>query len=105
MHCRLSQELTSVSEMMNPDGKAIWVNRFSGSSSGTSGDFSGVIKGGFLLEKGEKIPVKEIQIAGNMYDVLKKQISAVSKERELLGKSTWAPSLLIEGIDITGVTS
>jgi PmbA protein len=97
--------VTSVSEMMNPDGKAIWVNRFSGSSSSTSGDFSGVIKGGFLLEKGEKIPVKEIQIAGNMYDVLKNQISAVSKERELLGKSTWAPSLLIEGIDITGVTS
>lgn len=93
---------TDLNSMIHPDGKAIWVNRFSGNSSGTSGDFSGVIKGGFLLDKGEKIPVKEIQIAGNMYDVLKNQIAAVSKERELLGKSTWAPSLLIEGIDITG---
>jgi PmbA protein len=95
---------TEVKSMIHPDGKSIWVNRFSGNSSGTSGDFSGVIKGGFLLDAGEKIPVKEIQIAGNMYEVLKNQIAAVSLERELLGKSTWAPSLLIEGIDITGTS-
>jgi PmbA protein len=92
----------SMNSMKNPDGKAIWVNRFSGSSSGSSGDFSGVIKGGFLLEKGEKIPVKEIQIAGNIFTILKDQIAAVSKERELLGKSTWAPALLLDGISITG---
>jgi PmbA protein len=93
---------TPLKEMIQPDGKAIWMNRFSGTSDSSSGDFSGVVKGGFLLDQGEKIPVKEIQIAGNMYDILKNQIAAVSIERELLGKSTWAPSLLVEGMSVTG---
>lgn len=88
--------------MQKPDGKAIWVNRFSGTNNGSSGDFSGVIKGGFLLENGNKIPVKEIQIAGNLYEILNQQIVAISKERELLGKSTWAPAFLLDGMSITG---
>ncbi|WCL48029.1 TldD/PmbA family protein [Leptospira sp. GIMC2001] len=92
----------SLKSMLNAKDKTIWVNRFSGTSSAASGDFSGVVKGGFLLENGEKIPVKEVQVAGNMYEILEKKIAAVSLERELLGKSTWAPSILIEGMTITG---
>jgi PmbA protein len=93
---------TRLKEILNPGSKYLWVNRFSGTSSALSGEFSGVIKGGFLVESGEKIPVKEVQISGNMFDVLANQIEAVSEERELLGKSTWAPSILLNGIQVIG---
>ncbi len=93
---------SSRKNLEDPDGKCIWVNRFSGTGSSASGDFSGVIKGGFLLENGEKTPVKEIQIAGNLYELLKSGIAGISEERELIGHSTWAPAILLEGVTITG---
>lgn len=99
---QVSAGSTPVAQMLSADRKILWVNRFSGSSNGSSGDFSGVIKGGFLWEANEKIPVKEVQIAGNLYTILKEQLTAVSRERELIGKSTWAPSFLLEGMSVTG---
>ncbi|WP_411822666.1 TldD/PmbA family protein [Leptospira sp. 'Mane'] len=81
--------------------KVLFVNRLSGTSDGPSGDFSGVIKGSYLLENGVKTPVKEVQIVGNVFDALN-QIVGISKEGELLGESYWAPYMLLEGFTITG---
>lgn len=92
----------SLANLEDPGRPYIYVKRFSGTSSGVTGDFSGVVKGGFLVDKGEKIPIKEIQITGNIYDILKNQIAGISKERELLGKSNWVPSILLDGISIVG---
>ncbi len=81
--------------------RAVYVNRVSGTSEGSSGDFSGVLKGGYVYEKGEKIPIKEVQIVGNVFSALN-QIVGISKEGELLGESRWAPYMLLEGFAITG---
>ncbi|MCB1193067.1 MAG: TldD/PmbA family protein [Leptospiraceae bacterium] len=91
---------TSLAEMLKQT-KTILVNRFSGSSDTSSGDFSGVVKGGFLLDGSSKIPIKETLISGNIYGVLN-QIAFVSRERKLLYSSSLVPWILIEGIDIVG---
>ncbi|TGN18572.1 TldD/PmbA family protein [Leptospira idonii] len=82
--------------------KTLFVNRISGTSDGPSGDFSGVVKGSYLLDQGEKIPVKEVQIVGNVYETLNR-IVGISKQGELLGESYWAPYFLLEGFTITGM--
>ena len=92
---------SSLSELLNAKTKTILVNRFSGSSNSSSGDFSGSVKGGQLLENGNKYPIKETIITGNIYNILK-QIVAVSHERKLLYSSSQVPWILIEGVDITG---
>lgn len=92
---------TALSDMLCPNTKTILVNRFSGTSDMSSGDFSGVVKGGFFLHNKERFPVKEVTIAGNIYQILN-QITAISKERKLLYNSSYVPHLLFEGLDITG---
>jgi PmbA protein len=84
--------------------KVLFINRISGTSDGPSGDFSGVIKGGFLIENGEKIPIKEAQVVGNVYSALN-QIEAISKEGELLGESYFVPYMLLDGFSITGISN
>ncbi|XDD48089.1 TldD/PmbA family protein [Leptospira sp. WS39.C2] len=94
---------SSKDEFFKLPGKTLFVNRISGSKDGASGDFSGVVKGGYLLEAGEKIPVREVQIVGNAFDALN-QIEAIAKEGELLGESSFVPYMLLDGFTITGVT-
>jgi PmbA protein len=88
-------------DILKPTDKTILVNRFSGTSDAVSGDFSGSVKGSFLLEGGEKIPVKEVIISGNMYEVLNR-ITDVSRERKLLGSSSHVPWIKFADVDITG---
>jgi PmbA protein len=80
--------------------RAVLVNRFSGSSNPITGEFSGVVKGGFLLRAGERIPIRETMIAGNLYDLLG-AISGVSKEIQKLRGSAFVPALRVENISIT----
>jgi PmbA protein len=79
---------------------ALIVPRFSGRVEMATGDFSGVVKGGFLLDRGERVPVTEITIAGNLYDALK-NILAVSSDRQLLFGSHLFPTIILDGIDVT----
>ena len=88
-------------ELLKPLEKTILVNRFSGTSDTVSGDFSGSVKGSFLLEGGEKVPVKEVIISGNMYEVLNR-ITDVSRERKLIGSSSHVPWIKFADVDITG---
>jgi PmbA protein len=80
--------------------RAVLVNRFSGSSNPITGEFSGVVKGGFLLRAGERIPIRETLIAGNLYDLLG-AISGVSKEIHKLRGSSFVPALRVENISVT----
>ena len=91
---------SALSDMTGRDN-TILMHRFSGSTDASSGDFSGVVKGGFLLQNGKKTPVREIQIAGNIYEALN-NISAVSSERELVHSSSMIPWIMLDNIDITG---
>jgi PmbA protein len=60
------------------------VNRYSGWPNPISGDFSGVVKGGFLVKNGKVAqPLTGTLIQGNMYEAME-NIAAVSKETRQL---------------------
>jgi len=81
--------------------RGILVTRFSGSPKPVSGDFSGVVKGGFLIEDGKLTqPLIETLISGNLFDLLPK-ISGVSRETERI-QTLVAPYIRIEEVAITG---
>jgi len=82
-----------------PD-RGILVTRFSGQSSAITGEFSGVVKGGFLLRQGERVPIRETMIAGNLYDLLH-SISGVSSELTNLNGCALLPAIRVEDVSIT----
>jgi PmbA protein len=93
--------ISSLKEMLLSDEKKILVNRFSGTTNSVSGEFSGVIKGGFLLEGESKTAIKEIQIAGNVFDLMN-QVLEISQETEILGNSHEFPYLIFDKMDFIG---
>jgi PmbA protein len=81
--------------------QGILLNRFSGNSDPVSGDFSGVAKGSFLLERGSPpAAIQETLISGNLFDLLD-AISGVSRQRRWIGGSVLAPSIRVEGVSVT----
>ena len=80
--------------------KCVVVPRFAGSTDRVTGDFSGVVKGGYLVVDGERRPIHETTIAGNVYECLK-AISGISAERETIYGQTAMPSLRIADVSIT----
>ncbi len=71
---------TLVSEMK----KGIIISRFSGNVNPVNGDFSGVVKGGKLVENGSVLyPVKDVMVAGNVFEALK-NLNGVSRERKVI---------------------
>ncbi len=80
--------------------KCVVVTRFSGTADAISGDFSGVVKGGFLVDQGVRRPIQETTIAGNLYQCLQ-NISAVSSDTLTLYGQTTLPTLRIEDVSIT----
>ncbi|MCR4403538.1 MAG: TldD/PmbA family protein [Firmicutes bacterium] len=88
-------------DMIRDTAKGLVVNRFSGNLDPVSGDFSGVVKGGQYIENGEVVkPVKEVMIAGNIYELLSR-IAAVSMETVTLGEAR-LPYIQLEGVSVTG---
>ena len=72
-----------VSEMK----QGVMISRFSGNVNSVNGDFSGVVKGGWLVRNGELVhPVKEVMVAGNVFDCIK-NMTGMSKERKVIGAS------------------
>lgn len=80
--------------------KGVVVTRFSGSTDPSSGDFSGVIKGGFLVQGGERRPIKETTIAGNLWTALQ-ELGGISRETETFYGSRALPSILLQDISVT----
>ena len=92
---------SSLEEMIAGIDRGILLNRFSGGSPGINGDFSGVAKNSFLIEKGKIAgAVSETMISGNLLDMLNSLI-AVSKDRVCDG-GTILPWASFGGITISG---
>ena len=90
----------SEEDLEGGSGPLVIVNRFSGSTNPVTGDFSGVVKNGFLVEAGRSRPVQELMIAGNLFEMLH-DISAVGAERRLVGTRCLVPALRAENISVT----
>jgi len=87
-------------EMISNVRRGVLVTRFSGFPNPVTGDFSGVVKGGYMIEGGEMVhPLKETLITGNAFDLLLK-ISSISKERRTI-MSHVLPYIGLEDVSIT----
>jgi len=87
-------------DMIKEVKRGIIINRFSGNVNPVDGNFSGVVKGGYLIERGEvKHPVREVMVAGNVFDALK-SISMVSKEQVSVMDSL-LPYIVVDGVSFT----
>uniref|UniRef100_A0A7C6A8K3 TldD/PmbA family protein n=1 Tax=candidate division WOR-3 bacterium TaxID=2052148 RepID=A0A7C6A8K3_UNCW3 len=87
-------------ELIKEVKKGILVTRLSCFPNPVSGDFSGVVKGGFRIENGAITkPVIETMIAGNVFELCN-QISGISKEQKRIFTFI-LPWLKIEDISIT----
>ncbi|HEV8386755.1 MAG TPA: TldD/PmbA family protein [Nitrososphaera sp.] len=92
---------SSIDKMISEMKKGIIVSRFSGNVNPINGDFSGVVKGGKLVERGTVVnAVKEVMVAGNIFSALK-NLDGVSKERKVMLTSI-LPYLRIGNISFTG---
>jgi PmbA protein len=91
---------TAIGDLCAGAGPIVWVGRFSGSSNPVTGEFSGVVKNGFLWENGSKRPVRETLIAGNLFEALQR-IEAVSRERQEIEGTRLLPAIRIEGVSVT----
>ncbi len=84
--------------IINDINEGIIVNRFSGEIDPISGFFSGVIKGGQYILKGERRhPISSITIQGNIFESLVNSVRSISKETKRLG--SWIFPELIELAD------
>lgn len=96
----ISAGVKSSQELIKEIKKGLYVTRLSAQPNPISGDFSGVVKGGFLIEDGIlKRPVIETMIAGNIFDLLN-QISGLSQERKKVS-SLLIPFCRIEDVSVT----
>jgi len=81
------------------------VHRVMGQGQGNTlpGTFSNPVDLGYLVEKGEiKGRVKDVSIAGNIYELLLNQLGGLSKEVEQLGGSYHLPWVLLEDMNVVG---
>jgi len=95
----------SKEELISEVKRGILVTRFSVSPQLVSGDVSGVVKGGFLIENGRLTrPLIETMISGNLFELLSR-ISGLSQETEHLAFppeiALVSPYVKIEELTIT----
>lgn len=90
----------ATADLVGAGERAMWIGRYSGSTNPVTGDFSGVVKNGFLLQSGERRPVREVLIAGNVFELLLR-ISAISRERQEIDGTALVPVIRAEDVSIT----
>jgi PmbA protein len=91
---------SNIDSLISEIDRGVMINRFSGNVNPVSGDFSGVVKGGHYIRNGNnKCAVKEVMVAGNMFDALFDLIG-ISKERKVLADSIF-PYMLFDNISFT----
>jgi PmbA protein len=96
----ISPGLKAKDELIKEVKKGILVTRLSCFPNPVSGDFSGVVKGGFRIENGAiGKPVIETMLAGNVFEMIN-QISGISREQKRIF-SFIVPWFKIEDISIT----
>ncbi|MDB9523645.1 metallopeptidase TldD-related protein, partial [Dolichospermum circinale CS-1225] len=80
------------------------IDQMLGSCSGLSGDFSINVDLGYRVKNGQIIGrVKDTMVAGNVYTALK-QVVQLGGDADWNG-SCYTPSLIVEGLSITGKNS
>lgn len=99
-HLEVDPGAVAMADMVDPAERAIWVGRYSGSTNAVTGDFSGVVKNGYFVSGGERRPVREVLIAGNVFDLLGR-ISALSRERQEVGGQALVPAIRAEDVSVT----
>lgn len=78
---------SSAENLVSEMDKGIIINRFSGNVNPVNGDFSGVVKGGQYINKGNIVyAVKEVMVAGNVFNALN-DLNGISKEQKILSDS------------------
>ncbi|MFH1421767.1 MAG: TldD/PmbA family protein [Planctomycetota bacterium] len=90
---------TPLAEMIANMTEGIYVDSVLGHGQGNilSGAFSNSLGVAFKIENGEIVGrVKDVSIAGNVYEVLKNNIIAISKETDWVGGSLFFPNILVE---------
>jgi PmbA protein len=91
---------SSVDKLVSEIDKGIIISRFSGNVNPVSGDFSGVVKGGRLVMNGTiKHAVKEVMVAGNIFEALRR-LNGISRERKAIFGSI-LPYMRFDGISFT----
>ncbi|MCB9831219.1 MAG: TldD/PmbA family protein [Planctomycetes bacterium] len=99
-HASLKPGGSPLAEIMAEAEGAVVVSRFSGSTNAVTGEFSGVVKGGFLVDQGQLRPITEILIAGNLLE-LYRSVLALSIETERLHGRLDHPWVLLDGVSVT----
>ena len=90
----------SLENLIADTKKGLLIKRFSGNVDPQSGDFSGIVKGGYMIENGKiTTPLLGTMIAGNLYKCLE-NISGISSDIEDL-ISFVTPAIRTEGVAIT----
>ncbi len=91
---------SSVDTLVSEIDKGIMISRFSGNINPVNGDFSGVVKGGQLIMNGTiKHAVKEVMVAGNVFEALRR-LNGISTERKAIYGSI-LPYMRFDGISFT----
>jgi PmbA protein len=91
---------SSLDSLISEMQKGIIISRFSGNVNPVNGDFSGVVKGGKLVENGSVLyPVKDAMVAGNVFEALK-NLNGVSKERKVIFDSI-LPYIRFDNVSFT----
>ncbi|WP_158547114.1 metallopeptidase TldD-related protein [Oceanispirochaeta sp. M1] len=100
MGWEITSRKTSQEEMIYSVNRGALVGRLSMGSPAPNGDFSGVIKNSFLLEKGKRTTaLSETMITGNIAQMLK-DIVAISKESTNFGTGN-IPWIQIKGLQFS----
>ena len=90
----------SLNDIISQVDKGVLLSRFSGGSPSDNGDFSGVAKNSYYIEKGKiKFPISETMISGNICKMLY-DIKNISKETINDGSSIY-PWIQFEGLTIS----
>ncbi len=95
------EDTQTLEEMIREVDEGIFVGRFSGNIAESSGDFSGSVKQGFYVKKGEiQFPLSRTMIAGNVYHLLP-QISSLGRPRQATFDGTYIPPVRVEGVAVS----
>ena len=91
---------SNVDTLVSEIDKGMIISRFSGNVNPVNGDFSGVVKGGRLVMNGTiKHPVKEVMVAGNIFEALRRLNGISSEQKAIYGSIL--PYMRFDGISFT----
>lgn len=93
--------LADEAAMLKALGTGLYIQRFSGSVDGASGDFSGTAKSARWVENGEVVrSVNEVMLSGNAFELLASS-TRLTQATERVGGSSQIPWALVDGISVT----